>query len=226
MKTIFKCLIVIFISLIVALMSCKDGDDTGGVEVPCVESTIPGVSIADSGQSDDHISTFGEDSDYSKPYARSFNGPEQYGSTDNYITVDNVTGLTWKTCSEGQTFDAASSSCTETVLKLTWEDAGNACSSLGSANYGGSSDWRLPSIYELITIVDFGTNRPAINETHFPGTPLEDTTEDAEKYKSTIYWSSSEFRNPQSAYVIYFEFGSVLYSPKVLPLYVRCVSSE
>ncbi|MHB9139493.1 MAG: Lcl C-terminal domain-containing protein [Victivallaceae bacterium] len=90
--------------------------------------------------------------------------------TDNGdgTVTHKVTGLTWKRCSEGQAWSG--STCTGTAKTYTWSDANTLTS-------GG---WRLPSIAELVTIVERDNVMPAINTMIFPNTPT-----------SAVFWSAS-----------------------------------
>ena len=47
--------------------------------------------------------------------------------------------------------------------KLTWQDAVDYCDGL---TYVGFSDWHLPSLFELTTIVNYGRDNPAIDTTY------------------------------------------------------------
>ncbi len=84
------------------------------------------------------------------------------------IVVDNNTGLEWQ-----QTFPE------ETYL---WRNAKTYCENL---NYGGYSDWRLPSAQELLSIFDISYFNPAIKEAYFPNTPT------GSDYNYYPFWSSS-----------------------------------
>ena len=69
------------------------------------------------------------------------------------------------------------------------------------ANFGGHCDWRLPTVDELLSIVDIEKYDPAIDENYFPDTP------------STLFYSSEYGRYTQSPYSFYgygvdFERGS------------------
>ena len=93
------------------------------------------------------------------------------------FTLDDVngtayhqkTGLTWKRCAEGQSWDSANKTCTGTATHYPW----SAALSLAS---GG---WRLPNINELRSIVERRNFDPPINATVFPNT------------SSYWFWSSS-----------------------------------
>lgn len=71
---------------------------------------------------------------------------------------------------------------------------------LNSANYCGYSNWRLPTLPELISIVDYGTYKPAINGI-FSNT------------RSRAYWSSSplavESMRSHSVFGIDFTYGNI-----------------
>lgn len=74
------------------------------------------------------------------------------------------TGLMWKRCSEGQTWDG--STCAGLEAVFTWDQAMAIRQS-----YAGYNDWRLPSIKEQLTLVSYDRNQRPINSAVFPGTP-------------------------------------------------------
>ena len=82
-----------------------------------------------------------------------------------------------------------------------WEDpdtkqpiAIKACENL---NYAGYSDWRLPTLNELKTIVDSSKSDPSIDTNFFV-------------CKSVMYWTSTVFENdPQNVWYIRFKDGFV-----------------
>jgi len=91
-------------------------------------------------------------------------------------TVTNkLTGLVWMRCSMGQTWEKATSSCTGTATTYTYDQAMTL-----KSNFAGHSDWRLPNIAELHTIVERENINPAINNALFPNMPSNE-----------IFWSSS-----------------------------------
>jgi len=79
------------------------------------------------------------------------------------VSLDNETKLYWQS--------------RPTTKKFSWRDAIKYCRNL---NYGGYSDWRLPNIDELKSLVDYNRYNPAI------ATTLIDIKTD------DWYWSSSE----------------------------------
>jgi len=128
--------------------------------------------------------------------------------TDNGdgTVTDNVTTLMWQKCSKGQANDA---SCSGTAGTLTWESAITYCETLSLA---GHSDWRLPNIKTLRSIVDNTVTGPAINGTYFPATV------------SSNYWSATTNAvSTSNAWSVYFYNGYVDFSDKSSSPYVRCV---
>jgi hypothetical protein len=130
------------------------------------------------------------------PQSLDITGPsliaERYRDNDDGTVTDLITGLQWKRCAEGQTWtgatcsgDASSHNC-ETACGL-------------SSHFAGHSDWRLPTIDELKTLVycssgqpkmwnDSGElecqgiyNSPTIQTEAFPNTPR------------SSFWSSSPY---------------------------------
>ncbi len=159
----------------------------------------------------------GQDGDYANiPNARSFATSSHAIYTTDYTTKDNVTGLIWKTCPEGQT----GSTCTGTASTYLWDNALTACTALNSAHipngYAGRTDWRLPSNYELQTIVNYGLSNPSIDTAFFPTTVTSGWS---------YCWSSSPYvLSSDSAWFVNFGYGNMLGQFKRNGAYVRCVS--
>lgn len=82
------------------------------------------------------------------------------------VVRDSLTGLAWRRCSAGQSWDGAG--CTGTATSRSWTQAQEAC----QGEYGGMSSWRVPTLLELQTLVDRGLAHPTvtIEPTAFPGT--------------------------------------------------------
>lgn len=89
-------------------------------------------------------------------------------------SIDSVTTLVWKTCSQGQYYYTASDQCMNSGSDFSWGDAVNSCASLNTMNngqgYAGRRDWRLPTVYELETLVDYGARITFSGSSPEPGT--------------------------------------------------------
>ena len=84
---------------------------------------------------------------------------------DGTIT-DTKTGLIWKRCLEGQSGSDCASGSAEA---FTWQQALQRAQTVNSSGgFAGFSDWRLPTIKELSSLVEHQCVGPAINLTRFP----------------------------------------------------------
>lgn len=121
-----------------------------------------------------------------------------YVDNRNGTVTDKSTGLMWKKCSEGQTWDKKGNTCTGTAAGQSWDDALNAIEILnGKGGFAGYKDWRLPTIKELATLVEYDRPNP-IDPEMFPATP------------AAWFWSSTPFiRSPQRAWFVAFGYGDI-----------------
>lgn len=112
---------------------------------------------------------------------------------DGTIT-DTATGLMWKKCMEGVTGNLCD---TGAAADFTWQTALQQPGVINSGGgFAGNTDWRLPNIKELSSIVEEKCFDPAINLTKFPNTP------------SSVVWSGSPDANYSgSAWFVYFNAG-------------------
>lgn len=155
-----------------------------------------GGELPDTGQYGDYTATFGEDSDYNFTAS----SPSYTDNGDGTVT-DNLTGLMLVK-------DGNSAGCNNGNT-LTWEQALTFCEEL---NFAGYTDWRLPNVKELESIVDCGTFNPAINTLYFLNT------------KNSNYWTSTTFKpNTGYAWVVVFNNGYVNITNKTNSYYVRAV---
>ena len=93
---------------------------------------------------------YGQDAQYDG------NQPSYTLSTDGLTVEDNVTGLTWT-----QSADLNDDGDIEAADKLTYDQAMAYPDTLNSIAYGGYTDWRLPSIEELYSLIDFSGVDPS-----------------------------------------------------------------
>jgi hypothetical protein len=133
-----------------------------------------------------------------------------YIDNGNGTVTDSATGLIWQKCSRGQGTTLGNCS-TGNISFNTWSSAIIYCEGL---TLGGRSDWRLPNINELGSIIDYiKSSNPIIDSTAFPNT------------RSDGYWSSStSAQSTGSAWYINFSNGYVDYNSKTANYFVRCTT--
>ena len=130
-------------------------------------------------------------------------------ATDGTV-IHTKTGLMWKRCAEGQTWDDTNATCAGTAGLLNWQ---NALAAAATSTFAGHSDWRLPNVKELQSIVESCGYNPAINQTVFPATPA-----------AFSWWSASSYGpNPASAWSVNFNGGNVFANDRSIGLFVRLV---
>ena len=116
---------------------------------------------------------------------------------DGTIT-DTKTGLIWKRCLEGQSGSDCASGSAEA---FTWQQALQRAQTVNSSGgFAGFSDWRLPTIKELSSLVEHQCVDPAINLTRFPNA------------SSDGLWSSSAVAgNTEYAWSVGFSDGNAFW---------------
>jgi hypothetical protein len=144
------------------------------------------------------------------------------------VIQDMEGGLQWMRCSLGQQWTGTN--CVGEAVLFTWADAGNRAIGL---EYAGHTDWRLPTVEELYSLVycsngqkkafhreslgmcsGQGFTRPTINLEAFPGTA------------SATFWSGSAaagFSN--SAWFVSFDNGNASRGIRSVASHVRLVRS-
>lgn len=139
----------------------------------------------------------------------------RYVNHGDGTVTDTVTNLMWMQCSLGLTgADCATRS--ENNYKYFWRGALKAAQTANQNNLLGYSDWRLPNIKELHSLVESACYTPAINTHLFPNT------------LSAGYWTASPYANySKKAWQVHFFFGLDSYSSKSdLALSVRLVRTD
>lgn len=117
----------------------------------------------------------------------------------NGTAADQRTGLMWDQCTWGQGGAACASGAAGT---LSWQLALGVPAVANASQYKGYSDWRLPNIKELRSLVEVCRKAPTINDIVFPNTSGLD-------YLSSLFWSSSPSANyPDSAWIVNFNYGA------------------
>ncbi len=150
---------------------------------------------------------------------------EDFIPQGNGTVIDKRTGLQWMSCSLGQQWTGET--CTGQPSKYNWEQANKERS-----NFAGYSDWRLPTIWELGTLVYCSSGKfeprdekhkilqpckgdyqsPTIVTSAFPNT------------QRSWYWSSSQvtFTDTMAQAVIFY-LGRTYSDYKRQGYYVRLV---
>lgn len=178
------------------------------------------------------------------PHNAITNPHEVSGITDNYrsdssrpnnfvpqgdgTVIDKRTGLQWMRCSLGKKWTGKT--CSGEPSEYEWQDALNQ-----NPKFAGYNDWRLPTRFELETLVycsseedrgrggkdnlfilngcDGNYQRPTIVQKAFPNA-----------YANGWFWTSSPYTyNHSFAWYVYFGLGGVSHSHKDASKHVRLV---
>jgi hypothetical protein len=142
----------------------------------------------------------------------------QFTINNDGTATDVKTGLMWKRCIEGQTWNGTV--CTGTIASYTWSASLSRAQTVNTGVGAGIqnftyNDWRLPNVKELNSIVERTCRLPAINSTVFPNMPAD----------FPFFWTSSPFfpDNNQRMWIIRFEEGVKTWDSNGNSYYVRLV---
>jgi hypothetical protein len=136
-------------------------------------------------------------------------GGKTYAVGDDETVTDEGTGLVWHRCDASRGPDCDGFSATQ-----TWQNANAACMALGTAEVEGRRDWRLPTVRDLVSLLD---HEAAGGDHTFLDAAFEGGT-------SPAYWTSTGTGQFGSPWTVDFETGALVqYSPS-LGRAVRCVA--
>jgi len=117
------------------------------------------------------------------------------------VVIDLATGLMWAA-------DGNAAGCND-GNSISFTDAFTYFINL---DFAGFEYWRVPNIFELLSLVDFSEYDPAINTTFFPNTA------------SMPYWSSTTYINDtDKGFFVYFLSGYSFQGTKIIVSNVRGV---
>ena len=164
MKTNFPFLLPISFILALLLSACSGGGSPSAAmfstETPG-ESSLPSLTFAivDTGQTacydgeGTEIACPGDGDTWSGQDTQHRGNPPSYTNNGDGTITDNVTGLVWQ-----QSPDTDGDGKIDAADKLTFDEAiaGGAALSLG-----GYDDWRLPTIKELYSLINFNGRDPS-----------------------------------------------------------------
>ena len=132
------------------------------------------------------------------------------GGAGTVFTTDPMYPTKWR-----ETNWTSSAANLTTPRTMVWDNTYNSVNALEMSknlNYAGYTDWKLPNVKELMSIVDYGLVSPSINATAFPNT------------QSNYYWSSTIYADGTGyAWVVDFGSGSVNNDFRGYGYYVRPV---
>jgi hypothetical protein len=164
--------------------------------VRSVVGYTPPVSLAKTGQITSYAA--GDDGDIQSgltwPNPR-FTNPDGTSPVTGAVVLDQLTSLTW--IKDGNT--PGPTACVPASTK-TWQAALDFVACLNANNYLGYTDWRLPNVNELESLVNAGQAVPA--------TWLN--TQGFSNVQSLPYWSSTTMvGNETAAWMVGMDFGEV-----------------
>jgi hypothetical protein len=153
--------------------------DTAGIEIDCAGT--------------------GQDGEYQ--YGTPFPKPRFTDNKDGTVT-DNMTGLMWTIdailmASRDPGFDADDISGDGAV---TWQHALDYVAKLNQEAYLGFTDWRLPNVREMLSLIDYGYRRPTLTPDH----PFINV----EPYPA-VYWSSTSYVGSDDVFHVAISNGTV-----------------
>ncbi len=127
--------------------------DDSGITINCDDASFPGQDAAYVG--------------VPKPRAIAWPAVTADGGL---VTIDHGTGLIWTTCPIDSTgAPDSTSTCIGAAATVDSATASSYCSALNSRRYGGYSDWRLPSVRELRSLLQHSTTGIYYDTAAFPG---------------------------------------------------------
>jgi hypothetical protein len=153
--------------------------------------------------------------------------------TDNgdETVTDNSTGLTWFKWANCIATDYPSFDNDGTAGDgaVTWQHALYFVEGINNGTYsvcgGNYTDWRLPNVRELQSIIHYGFSDPALPNT--VGTGQWSEEDPFGNVQSNGYWSATTYvGSTVSTWFVYMDYGSVGYLTKSFDYYVWPVRGE
>lgn len=158
----------------------------------------------------------GQDGETQKGRARDFTD-----NGDGTIT-DNNTGLTWEKLDDSNL--SGLSGIHDVNNQYCWSCGATKIADLNSMTFAGHTDWRIPNVAELLTLVKYGTSAPAIEPEFQSGCSPGCTSTTCSCTTNTYYWTSdnAEFAAGY-AWVVEFGYGQSTYASKGGNFWLRAV---
>ena len=118
------------------------------------------------------------------------------------VVLDRATGLMWAA-------NGNAAGCNNGA-RISWS---NGITYANGLTFAGFSDWRLPNLRELMSIINWSLINPAISQPPF----LNSKYDYGSWSSTTCVWSI------EKGWAVTFDFGWNYYFDKTLTKYIRCV---
>ena len=196
--------VLLVAGLVLATAACESNSATppaptdAGADLTAVLSPAD-APAADAGAAQiPEVSVLGSTCLMPNPASSGLPNPASYDTAISGIVFDRLTGLMWQRSPAASTATQAASAMTCKNLKL-----------------GGFTDWRLPTLIELVSIVDFTATSPAVDAATFTG------------MSSNLYWTSTPLVNhPSNAWYVNFGPGNSDFLDVTASNLSRCVRTS
>ncbi|SMF43402.1 Protein of unknown function [Alteromonadaceae bacterium Bs31] len=133
----------------------------------------------------------------------------RYDIRENGTVEDKNTGLVWLRCVQGKSGENCQ---TGSAIELTWAAALQYIAKVNEKGVAGYSDWRMPNIRELSTLVELQCVEPAISLDAFPFSP------------ASHVWSSSPYHfYTHYSWYVDFTNGAATYDERIVNKQLRLV---
>ena len=149
-------------------------------------------------------------------------GTERTGSfvdNDDGTVTDSATGLMWEKLSDDGTIHDRDN-------LYTWYEAftEKIAALNGSGGFAGFTDWRMPTVTELQSIVNYGDTGPSAYSEFSTSCAASCTVTTCSCTQSFYYWSSTTYQlTPADAWLVNFNVGFVDVGSKAVDGHVRAV---
>ncbi len=122
------------------------------------------------------------------------------------VVIDRATGLMWAA-------DFNEAGCNNS-WQIQWSNAISYADGNGALDFASFDDWRVPSILELITIMNYSEDNPARQQPPFANFPST----------SLYFWSSTTVKgNTLAAWTVGQRSGVITAATKTTNLRLQCV---
>jgi len=147
-----------------------------------------------------------------------------YTDNGNGTITDNATGLIWEKLDDSNLEGIAG--IHDQDRNVSFVQALEKLETFNTFAFGGRTDWRLPNIRELESILNYGNFEPAVgsifNNNCTPGCTTASCSCTGD---STPTWSSTPYHElPNYGWAVFFRDGQTGVHPRNTALYVRAVA--